>query len=76
MSQARTATRTDPVGAAQPQPRGAWVVDAVFALAGCLPLAAAVFLGRALGCFMAHILRFRRKLVAAQIAAAFPERPP
>jgi len=58
------------------RPRGAWVVDVGFVVAGCLPLAVAVLLGRAIGWFLAHVVRFRRRLVAAQIAAAFPEWTP
>lgn len=72
MSEPRPTTKTGSADTALERPRGAWLVDAIFALAGCLPLGAAVFLGRALGWSLAHVIRFRRKVVDAQMAAAFP----
>ena len=68
--------RRAPAPAAVKRPRGAWLVEAVFLTAGGIPLPVAVFFGRALGWFLAHVLRFRRRVVAAQIAASFPEWTP
>jgi KDO2-lipid IV(A) lauroyltransferase len=76
MSEPRMVTQSDPATVAAKRPRGAWLVDAVFLTAGCIPLPVAVFLGRALGWLLAHVLRFRRKVVSAQIVAAFPEWTP
>ena len=58
------------------RPRGAWLVDAVFAVIGALPLGTAIILGRSIGWFLACIVRFRRTLITAQMAAAFPEWTP
>ena len=58
------------------RPAGAWAIDAAFAALGRLPLSAAVTLGCFIGWFLAHVVRFRRQLITAQMAAAFPKWTP